>query len=204
MEFASYLGGERWSDSPPCTHPLLASLARLVNDRVSDDTRQSLLSLVPDVIGLTSKDLRVDVVIALRAAAAALPVAAEERQRVMALAILIGERLLADLEGRPGSPMSLRSQRSLDSAPGAAAWAVRHGCRSGPSQRLFRRQTAPAIVRFAVDGIWQLPNVPDPDPLLRELLVGAIADCRALCGTDRGPEGRGEPDASREVARSAV
>jgi len=29
MELASYLAGERWSDRPACTHPLLASLARL-------------------------------------------------------------------------------------------------------------------------------------------------------------------------------
>ena len=28
MEFASYLAGERWSDHPACTHPLLAALAR--------------------------------------------------------------------------------------------------------------------------------------------------------------------------------
>jgi hypothetical protein len=27
MEFASYLAGERWSDRPACTRPLLAELA---------------------------------------------------------------------------------------------------------------------------------------------------------------------------------
>ena len=27
MELASYLAGERWSDHPSCTHPLLAALA---------------------------------------------------------------------------------------------------------------------------------------------------------------------------------
>src|SRR5437868_1404715 len=83
MEFASYLAGERWSDHPACTHPLLASLARQVNDRISDDARQTLLDVVPDVIGLTTDDLRVDALIALRAAATALPVVSEERQRVM-------------------------------------------------------------------------------------------------------------------------
>ncbi len=29
MELASYLAGERWSDHPACTHPLLAEAARL-------------------------------------------------------------------------------------------------------------------------------------------------------------------------------
>ena len=32
MELASYLAGERWSDHPACTHPLLAAIARLVNE----------------------------------------------------------------------------------------------------------------------------------------------------------------------------
>ena len=36
MELASYLAGESWSDHPSCTHPLLASLARDVNDHVGD------------------------------------------------------------------------------------------------------------------------------------------------------------------------
>ena len=29
MEFASLLAGERWSDHPACTHPLLAAVAQL-------------------------------------------------------------------------------------------------------------------------------------------------------------------------------
>ncbi len=35
MELASYLAGERWSDHPACTHPLLAAVARDVNDYTS-------------------------------------------------------------------------------------------------------------------------------------------------------------------------
>ena len=74
MELASYLAGERWSDHPACTHPLLATVARLVNDHTSDAGRRNLAELAPSVIGLTSDDPRVDVRIALRAAIAALPV----------------------------------------------------------------------------------------------------------------------------------
>src|SRR6188474_3722894 len=68
MEFASFLAGERWSDHPSCTHPLLAGLARLVNDCTSDANRRRLAPLLPSVIGLTSADVRVDVRIALRCA----------------------------------------------------------------------------------------------------------------------------------------
>src|SRR5439155_12718977 len=88
-----------------------------------------------------------------------------------------------DLEGRPGAPMTIRSQRALASTPRAAAWAQQHSPEIRTSRRVFRRQTAPATVRYAVDGIWQA-CIPNPDQLLRELLVGAIEDCRACCAPD--------------------
>ena len=46
MELASYLTGERWSDHPACTHPLLAALARDVNDFSSDAGRSRLARLI--------------------------------------------------------------------------------------------------------------------------------------------------------------
>src|SRR5215217_9212037 len=56
----------RWSDHPACTHSLLASAARLVNDHTSDDRRPCLAELIPSVIGLTGDDLHIDALIALR------------------------------------------------------------------------------------------------------------------------------------------
>jgi hypothetical protein len=50
MEFASLLAGERWSDSPACTHPLLAAVARHVNDFTADAARPRLAVLVPQAI----------------------------------------------------------------------------------------------------------------------------------------------------------
>jgi len=179
MEYASYLAGERWNDAPQCTHPLLAALARQVNDTVTDAGRQALLPLVPSVIGLTTTDPRADVVIALRAAATALPVVAEGRQHVMALALLNTERVLAQLESRPDDELTERGAQALDDAPAAASWARRHQHGNGGSRRAFRRQTAPAIVQYAVEGISQA-CVRDRDALLRELLAAAIDDCRAL------------------------
>src|SRR5438094_8542303 len=75
MELASLLAGERFSDHPACTHPLLAAVARHVNDYTSDAARPRLAGLIPSVIGLTSDDLHVDARIALRSATMALPVA---------------------------------------------------------------------------------------------------------------------------------
>ena len=47
MEAVSAVAGLPWSDSPACTHPLLAHLARLVNDACTDAGRQRLVGLVP-------------------------------------------------------------------------------------------------------------------------------------------------------------
>jgi len=52
MELASVLAGEAFSDRPRCTHPLLAEVARRVNDTLDDVRRQRLVTLVPAVVGV--------------------------------------------------------------------------------------------------------------------------------------------------------
>jgi hypothetical protein len=187
MEMASYLAGERWSDHPACTHPLLAGLARLVNDHSSDAGRQRLAVLIPSVIGLTSDDLHVDARIALRCATTALPVAAAERQNVLAVSVFACDRMLATLDGRPVDQLEETSQRALDQVPLAARWAARFASGFSSSPKGFRRQAAPSTVRYAVDGIAKA-CIADPDTLLRELLVGAIADCQAYRPKDRAAD----------------
>ena len=184
MEYASYLAGERWSDHPGCTHPLLGELARQVNDFISDEARQALVELVPDMIGLTGADLRIDLRVALRAARTALPIVAEERQQIMAVAVLTCERLRADLDGCPGAPLSQESSDALALAPEAATWACRYTRNLSISQRAFRRQTAPTIVRYAVQGIARA-CIPNPDSLLHDQLVGAIEDCKTVHTPER-------------------
>lgn len=179
MELASYLAGERWSDRPACTHPLLAGLARHVNDYSSDAARPRLAPLAPTVVGLTSDDPRVDARIALHAAIAALPVVAAERQGVMAVSILAAERVLADLDGRPRGSLEERTRQAFAQAPHAAQWAYRfvRGIRRSP--KAFRRYAAPSIVHAAVEGIARA-CVPDADERLHALLVGAIGECEAI------------------------
>jgi hypothetical protein len=131
MEFASLLAGERWSDHPSCTHPLLASAARHVNDYTSDAGRPRLVTLIPSVIGLTGDDLRIDARIALRSAILALPVVAAERQRVMAVSVLSCDRMLAELDGRPAAELEAPSRHALARAPMAAQWASRFADTAG-------------------------------------------------------------------------
>jgi hypothetical protein len=178
MEMASYLAGERWSDHPACTHPLLASLARLVNDHTSDTGRQRLAELIPSVIGLTSDDVRWDALIALRAAETALPVVSAEMQNAMAVSVLSGNRLLAGLDGLPPDTLRPSSRAALLRAPLAARWAHRFTYDVSVSRRMYQRHGAPRTVEFAVQGIAKA-CIPCPDETLRGLLAGAIDDVTA-------------------------
>ena len=50
MEYVSVLAGAPFTDHPRCTHPALATLARLVNDWIDDDgARSELARLAPDL-----------------------------------------------------------------------------------------------------------------------------------------------------------
>jgi hypothetical protein len=185
MELVSYLAGERWSDHPVCTHPLLAAVARNVNDCTSDAGRPQLAELIPSVIGLTGDDLHIDVRIALVCARRALPVAAAERQQTMAVSVLACERVLAALDGRPAGHLEEQSEQALAQAPHAAQWA-RSFTRDIPiSPKAFRQHVAPTTVRAAVEGI-ALACVPQPDAMLRALLIDAIGACATWARQDAG------------------
>ncbi|MFH9060588.1 hypothetical protein ACH4GM_05100 [Streptomyces coeruleorubidus] len=49
MEAAALLAGDRFTDSPAGTHPVLAALARVVNDSVGDATRHALWPLAAEL-----------------------------------------------------------------------------------------------------------------------------------------------------------
>jgi hypothetical protein len=179
MEMASFLAGERWSDHPTCTHPLLADVARLINDNTSDPGRQRLAGMIPSVIGLTSDDPHVDGRIALRCATMALPVVASQRQCVMAVSVLTCERALATLDGREPGALAEASRWALAQAPYAARWAELFTGDADVSPRAFRRRAARRIVRLAVEGIAS-SCIADPDSVLRELLAAVIEECAAV------------------------
>jgi hypothetical protein len=200
MEMVSFLAGERWSDHPTCTHPLLGALARLVNDHTSDAGRGNLVELAPSVIGLNSTDPHVDVRIALRAALTALPVVSEERQRVLAVAVLAAEQVRCELDGLPGGELSEASRTALDEVPHAADWARSFNRDMRTTVKGFHRHGAPNTVRHAVVGVAHA-YVPDPDAMLRDLLVGAIEDCTPAAGEDvRRPQVPTREDAAAPAA----
>jgi hypothetical protein len=177
MEYASYLAGEPWSDHPACTHPLLASVARDVNDCMSDAARTRLTPLVPTVIGLTSDDPKVAPRVTAKVLQLALPIVSQERQHILAVALLVTENELATLEGREPGSLTEASRAALDSVPAAARWARRFIARPHRGRPDFERRTAPRAVSCAVEGISQA-CVPNPEERLYDVLVAAIDEFR--------------------------
>jgi hypothetical protein len=177
MEFASYLAGERWSDHPECTDPVLAALARGVNDGVSDARRDELVHQIPRVIGLRGDDDAIGLIVALRAATAALPVASMDRQHSLAVGIL---GLCASLDARGIEVPELQegARRALEDVPGARARAADHLSSVRRPAGPLTASAALAITRIAAAGIAQA-CIDDPDTLLIRTLDLAISDAEA-------------------------
>ena len=148
MEFASFLAGERWSDHPSCTHPLLAQLARQVNDSLSDGDRQQLVPLIPMVVGRRGDD-RTWLTLPVAVASEVILDVPEESQHVLAAGLLCAEQLCA--EAVPAMPATQR-QVARRARPGSRR------SRVGASAGDQSANHAPRLRR---------PQRPDDDPVRR-------------------------------------
>jgi hypothetical protein len=184
MEFASYLAGERWSDHPACTNGTLAHLARMVNDLTSDAGRDRLTPLIPTVVGLTSDDPLLDILLTVRAATAALPVAAEERQRSQAVGVHAALRVLAERDDELAAEARELADSALRAAPGADAWAIQFIEKVGPGRLGMTVRQCRDIVTGAVDGIARACGG-DPDERLVALLTDAVSDTARFVSATR-------------------
>lgn len=186
MEMASVLADEPWSDHPTCTHPLLAHLARLVNDHTSDRNRGELALLIPSVVGLRGGGLAWVVDLTAAVALRALLDVPEPAQRALAAGLVRCDELAASLG--PGEVESTGAVReALDRVPGAVAWARRYAGGSTISPKHFEQRSAPSVMRCAVRGL-ATSTVPDPDARLRDLLEVGITT-----GVNRPPLARRSP-----------
>lgn len=177
MELASVLAGERWSDHPSCTHPLLAELAREVNDRTSDAGRQLLLPLIPSVVGRRGDD-RTWLTVAVAVAADAILEVPEATQRVLAGGLLRAEEVCAAGGGSDLAETRHEARAALELVPGAVDWVGRIATRDRISAKTFAHRCAPTMVRCAIDGV-VASGGPDCDRRLRALLESGIAACPA-------------------------
>jgi hypothetical protein len=184
MEFASYLAGERWSDHPSCTHPLLAQLARRVNDLIGDAERQHLVPLIPLVVGRRGDD-RTWLTLPVAVAAGPIVDVPEATQRILAAGLLRADQLCA-----AGGPDLAATRRevgaALDLVPAAVAWVERLPVPARITPRIFTERCAPTMIRCTVDGVLA-GGTPDRDERLRGLLESAIASCPAPSRSEPAP-----------------
>jgi hypothetical protein len=183
MELASYLAGERWSDHPGCTHPLLAALARDVNDHLDDDARRRIAPLIPQVIGLNRRDPVVEIRLTREVALTALPIVSAPRQGVVAVGLLGCEKALNDLLRLSPDHLSPQAVAALALVPEAHRWADDF-CRMGWGRLdRFSSRSAPAIIHGAVTGIAEAA-VSDPQAVLVDLLTRVVGRCRTWMEAD--------------------
>jgi hypothetical protein len=152
-------------------------VARDVNDCTTDTGRPRLAPLIPSVIGLVPEDPHVVPRVTARCIQQALPVVSQERQYILAVALLVGEKHLAELDGRPLDDIEPESLAVLESVPSATKWARSFTARTRRGTPDFARRTAPRAVSCAVEGISQA-CVPNPDERLYNLLTAAIDECK--------------------------
>src|SRR6476469_9404293 len=124
MEMASVLAGEPWSDAPKCTHPLLAQLARLVNDYTSDAARGRLAPHVPSVVGVRGGGLSWEVTLTAAVAVEVFVDVPERFQRAVAVGLLRCEELATRLGPDTVEGFDELRQAMAD-VPQATAWARR-------------------------------------------------------------------------------
>ena len=169
MEMASVLANEPWSDRPSCTHPLLADLARLVNDNTSDQNRGELALLIPSVIGLRGGGVMWMAELTSAVALHAISEVPESSQRALAVGLIRCNELAAD-DGLDAV------DRAVERVPGAMAWARQFAAGSRITEKQFAKRTAPTVMRCAVRGlIASATTQVDLDARLRDLLQVAIA-----------------------------
>lgn len=167
MEMASVLANEPWSDHPSCTHPLLAELARQVNDNTSDDHRGELAVLIPSVVGLRGGSVTWLVEMTSAIALHAIAHVPEPAQRALAVALLRCDELAAS-----GGVVD----EAVERVPGAVAWARLFSAGSRITEKQFAKHTAPTVVRCAVHGLVASASTEAAaDARLRGLLQVAIA-----------------------------
>ncbi|MET0789532.1 MAG: hypothetical protein ABWY33_09840 [Cellulomonas sp.] len=175
MEWVSLLAGERWSDHPACTHPLLAHLARSVNDRVSDASRGPLMHLLPMLTGARSDDRSWSLEIAAVTVRHALRRAGAQDTRELAVALLTLDRLLGPTDGRAPAERRTTTIEALVTVPAAAAWAEEFTRAMGPPRHVR------GLTRGMVDAsIATVSASSDADDALVAMLTDAVLTCQDL------------------------
>ena len=181
MEYTSLLAGERFSDSPQCTDPVLAALARAVNDYTGDGARQRLAPLAGDLTTANGGGDDTRRAIVRHCLLTALPFATGDRRRVVVVALLGLDRAAAgQSRGWSGDMLTLDSELGLIGCAGELEAAQRYLEEWPVSLEDHTRRGMAAAIEVAVATI--ASEAPDPDDVLCDLLADAVAGYRTALG----------------------
>jgi len=185
MEYASVLAGERFSDAPRCTDPVLGAVARAVNDYSSDVARQRLAPLAGDLTTACGggDDIRRGII--RRCLLTALRYVNGRRRQVLVVGLLGLERADAGIDrGWDTTMLSLDSELALLGHDGDIDAAVDYVANLPVSVGEHARRGLSVAAEVAVSAIKD--SAPEPDDVLHDLLVECIRDYNAAV-TGRQP-----------------
>ena len=185
MEYTSILAGEHFSDHPRCTDPVLATVARAVNDYSTDNGRQRLAILASDLTAASPAGGDAGYALARRCLLTALPFANGERRRVIIVGLLGLDRAAhGRARGWRRGLLDMDTELALLSEPGEidAAAALLRSQRVPP--REYIRRGLPIAIEAAVRTIAR--EADNADEILAALLTGCIGDVQAVLA--RGAE----------------
>jgi hypothetical protein len=176
MELVSLLNEEEWSDHPRCVQPVLAAVARAVNDRVSDAGRDGLVALAPRLAGTAGADWLVGARLVELCTDTALTVA-EQRAP---MPHEVWQELTA--ARRTARYLLSRSDTAVSpDRPGERArcsWPVRAVIWLLDRTRLLKRAYTYDAALQAAFAVAQIDAARDAEPELLALLNSCVAECR--------------------------
>lgn len=166
MELASVLAGETWSDHPATVHPVVAAVARVVNDWISEQDRARLQQLVPAMIGTATDDIESYARLAL----------------ICSTTALNAERVRSHPEIRAEVQSAQRMARGALSAP-TGAFVTRILASAPMPQRWYRRT---AVRQVALSAAAMAGPTPSDRVALCELLRACVLALRREPEVPRG------------------
>jgi hypothetical protein len=175
MEYVSVLAGERFSDAPACTDPVLAAVARAVNDYSGDASRQRLAVMASDLTSARPTSVDAQQAMARRCLLTAIRYAVGDRRRVLIVAVLGLERAAAgQTRGFDDGVVGLDTELALLGCASDAAVARDQVAVLPVSVGQHRRQGIATAIELAAATIAQ--EATDSDDVLYDLLVGCLDD----------------------------
>ena len=203
MELTSILAGEHFSDHPRCTDPVLAAVARAVNDYSSHAARQRLAVLASELTWSAPAGPQLGYALARRCLLTALPFSRGERRHVLVVGLLGLDRAAhGRARGWRRGVLDLDTELALlsDERELAEAADLLRGLRVTP--REYVRRGLPVAIEAAIRTI--AGEAEDADDILAALLTGCIGDVRRAARGAQVPSAScaGSSDTSATSPRS--